>query len=83
MPPYYTNRNVTPRTTWTLEGLALSSSKAYKNGEVATKPGIHFVAIEPSDTTYFLFPAEPENIFTKFFAILGFYFARRFLMSLS
>ena len=50
VPPYCNNRNVAPRTTWAQAGLALSSSKDYKNGEVAAKPGIHFVAAEPADT---------------------------------
>ena len=66
VPSYYTNRNIAARTAWTAEGLALSSSQAYKDGALSAKPGIHFVAVEPLDGTFFSFPEKPDDIYKAF-----------------
>ena len=66
MPSYYTNRQLPARTRWTPTGLVLSSSDDYKKGKIAAKPGLHFVAVAPSDASYFLFPDEPNEVYKVF-----------------
>ena len=65
-PSYYTNRQLSARTRWTPAGLALSSSDDYKKGKIAAKPGLHFVAVTPTDQSYFLFPEEPHDVYRLF-----------------
>ena len=65
-PSYYINRQLSARTTWTPTGLALSSSDDYKKGKIAAKPGLHFVAVAPTDVAYVLFPEEPQQVYRNF-----------------
>ena len=58
LPTHYLHRNVTPRSAWTAAGAKLANSKHYMEGKVAAKPGVDYVAVEPSDDEYFLFPSD-------------------------
>ena len=57
VPTHYTNRSEAPRTTWTQKGAQLLKSQAYKDGEIAAKPGEHFVALPAKHNDYHTFPA--------------------------
>ena len=57
VPTHYTNRSEAPRTTWTQQGAQLLKSQAYKDGEIAAKPGEHFVALPAKHNDYHTFPA--------------------------
>ena len=65
-PTEYVNRGNPTRTTWTALGAALVRTAEYKKGKVVAKPGVHYVVIEPEDTTYSTFPEEPRQIFEIF-----------------
>ena len=65
-PTAYFNQGLPSRTKWTLEGAALVKSSAYKDGKVVAKPGLHYVVVEPEDSTYFTFPEEPKSIYETF-----------------
>ena len=66
VPSYYTNRHQVPRTKWTADGRKLISTTEYKNGKVAAKPGIDFIAVPSENDEYYLFPEHPFDVFKNF-----------------
>ena len=66
IPNYYRNRSLPPRTQWTAEGWDLIGSDEYKSGKTTAKPGIHYTALSPTTTDYFLFPEHPQDIYHSF-----------------
>ena len=55
-----------PPAQWTAEGLRFSKSDEYVSKTVAAKPGLHFQAIPCPRNTSFLFPEEPQHIFSTY-----------------
>ena len=66
VPSYYTTRHQAPRTEWTSRGRALINTTEYKNGKIAAKPGVDFVAVPSDSEEYYLFPEHPVNVFATF-----------------
>ena len=66
VPSYYANKNVKPLTEWTFQGLELIKNQAYKDGEVAAKPGVDYIVIERDDNVYHTFPKEPREYYSTF-----------------
>ena len=58
VPTHYLNRNQPARTEWTKLGEQLVRSKQYKDGEIAAKPGEHYIAVRPGTEEYFVFPQD-------------------------
>ena len=65
-PTEYYNRDIPAKTKWTQAGFALVKSTAYKEGKLVAKPGIHYVVVEPEDSSYSTFPEEPKSTFEAF-----------------
>ena len=55
---HYLNLGEPVRTAWTSKGEDLIRSQNYKNGEVAAKPGEHYIAVTPDTDKSFLFPED-------------------------
>ena len=58
IPTSYDERGEKRRTAWTQAGKLLLQTKEYRESKVAARPGTHFIAVEPENEEYFLFPAE-------------------------
>ena len=55
-----------PRTTWTPAGAAAFAERRHLKTGVAYKPGRDFEVIEPTNSTYFTFPATPQKVYATF-----------------
>ena len=58
VPTHYWHRDEPARTTWTEKGAQLVKSRQYKEGEIAAKPGEHYIALRPTSDEYYLFPED-------------------------
>ena len=65
-PSHYVNMGVSCRTQWTALGEELRHSSEYKQGNLAAKPGVHYVAVAPQESEYHLFPEHPGDIYRGF-----------------
>ena len=62
VPTHYLNRKQPARTEWTQQGKQLVRSQQYWDGDIAAKPGEHYVAVAAnSDDKYFLLPHDAGN----------------------
>ena len=66
VPTFYTNKGLTPRSTWTEAGQLLANSQEYKDGKKVAKPLVHYTVLEPTDDSYFTFPQEPQDFYETF-----------------
>ena len=63
VPTYYSNNGHPARTQWTSEGQRLIQSDAYRNEQIAAKPGLHYTVIPCANESYTVFPAEPAHMY--------------------
>ena len=66
VPSHYENMGVYCRTQWTALGEELRHSSEYKQGMLAAKPGVHYVAVAPQSAECHLFPEHPGDIYSVF-----------------